>query len=242
MKGDKVSESERWRYDVSFFCPAYFDEGNIEGVVQKALDVLSSQARRFEIIIVNDGSPDGTGEVAEHLASEHQNVRVIHHPQNRGYGEALKTGLGAASYEVVAFADGDDQYDPRDLARMLPLLQEHDAVIGYRLNLPNSCLRNLLSKLYNMAMRWLFDVPYRDLSCSLKVFKKKAVDRIPIRGSGIFTQAEIVLRFHRAGFRVAQVGIPAHPRLHGRSSSITWRNFLILVKEALLLWRELYLS
>ncbi|MEW6203033.1 MAG: hypothetical protein AB1546_13735, partial [bacterium] len=139
-------------------------------------------------------------------------------------------------------ADGDDQYDPRDLARMLPLLQNHDAVIGYRLNLPNSRFRNLMSRCYNIAMRWLFDVPYRDLSCSLKVFKKKSLDRTPIHGIGIFTQAEIILRLHQAGFHVAQVGIPAYPRLHGRSSSITWRNFLILVKEALSLWRELYLS
>ncbi|MFH1537431.1 MAG: glycosyltransferase family 2 protein [bacterium] len=223
---------------VSFFCPAYLDEGNIESVVRKALEVLREHAERFEITIVEDGSPDNTAAVADRLAAQHENVRVIHHGQNRGYGEATKTGLKSTSFDVIAFTDGDGQYDPRDLARMFPHLKDNDAVIGYRLNLPNSALRNLLSRAYNFAMRLMFGTQFRDLSCATKVFKRPAIEALNIRSSGIFTQGEIVLRAGRRGFRIAQVGVPAYPRLHGKSSSITWKNFLQLVREAIALRRE----
>lgn len=224
---------------VSFFCPAYLDEGNIERVVLKALEVLREHAERFEIIIVEDGSPDNTAAVADRLAAEHPQVRAIHHGQNRGYGEAIKTGLGAASLDIIAFADGDDQYDPRDLARMFPHLQDHDAVIGYRLNLANSTPRNLLSRAYNYSMRRMFNTPFRDLSCAIKLFKRGTLDALEVRAGGIFTQSELVLRAYHRGFRIAQVGVPAYPRLHGRSNSITWKNFRRLVREALSLWWEL---
>lgn len=218
--------------EVSFFCPAYMDEGNIEGVVIKAMEVLSALAGRFEIIIVEDGSPDGTAAAADALARAHEHVRVIHHPRNMGYGEALKTGIAAAKFDVIAFTDGDGQYDPRDLRLLLPLLSDNSAAAGYRLNLPNSAARNLLSRAYNASMRLLFGAPVRDLSCAIKVFRRDALQKIDIRASGIFTQGEIVLRLHHAGFKVAEAGVPAYPRLHGRSSSITLKNFLRLVKEA----------
>ncbi len=217
---------------ISFFCPAYLDEGNLPDLVLKAVCVLSKCAEEFEIVIVEDGSPDGTGEAADRLAAEQPGVRVVHHGENRGYGAALRTGFAeAGSYPLVFYTDGDGQYDPGDLVKMLSLLEGSessdegadggcDMVIGYRVNWANSPARRLISTAYNGLLRRGAGVPYRDMSCSIRLARREVIEALDLRSKSGFAAAELILEAHRLGFRVAETGVVTYPRLHGRSSTL----------------------
>ncbi len=131
---------------ISFFCPAYYDGKNIIHVVNKAVDVFSELCEDYEIIVVNDGSPDNTGKVLDRLALIHKKVRVVHHPRNLGYAEALKTGLKNANrFEFVLFTDGDNQYDVGDFKKMVRHMNGYDAVISYRNKNANNFIRRVIS-------------------------------------------------------------------------------------------------
>lgn len=224
---------------VSFFCPAYYDQDNIAGVVERAVDIFERIAGAYEIVIVNDGSPDNTYEVAERLVSRFPEVRAVHHPRNLGYGRALMTGFEEANgYPYVCFTDGDGQFDIGEVEGMLQLMNEYDVVIGFRLNQVNHPIRVIISRFYNIVVRTLFRVKFRDISCSLKVFKRGVIGTIDMSSRSPFIDAEIVLKAARRGFKVGEVGIRTYPRLHGRSSSLRPGNFLGTIIDMMRLWLD----
>jgi glycosyltransferase involved in cell wall biosynthesis len=228
---------------ISFFCPAYHDEGNIERVITKAVDLFDRIAQDYEIVIVEDGSPDRTGEVADALSARYPKVRAIHHKVNRGYGEALRTGFAEAQkFEWVCFTDGDDQYDVRDLQKMIPFLATHDAVIAYREENANSWIRIVISVVYNIIVRTLFGVSFKDISCSLKIFRRSQIDRVRITSVSPFIDAEIVLKLHRLGCRIAEVGIQSHPRLYGKSTALHPLSFAKTIRDMLALFCRVRLT
>ena len=228
--------------EISFFCPAYLDEDNVGRVVRRGTAALERAGLSYEWIIVTDGSPDRTAAAADELAEELPRVRTVHHEKNMGHGAALKTGFAQARGAWVSYCDGDDQYDPRDIALMLPLTQDADLIIGRRTVYPNGPARRMFSWLFNAALRGLFNQPYRDLGCSFKMFRRDVLQDISARGSGIFVQCEMVLRARRAGLRIVEVPVPAYPRTFGRSSSTSWKNVRQLIRETFSLWREFYLT
>lgn len=203
---------------VSFFCPAYFDEKNLPVLIPRVVAFLSSVAARFEIIIVDDGSPDGTGAVADALARRYPPVRVIHHPRNLGYGAALMTGFAAARNEYVMYTDGDGQYDVAEFGPYLPLLADHDVLSGYATRKAVTGGRIVQSAVFNWLVRLLFGVFLKDINCSMKIYKKTVIDAIPMRSRSAFIDAEMLIRAHRAGFRIAQFPVTHHPRLTGIAS------------------------
>jgi len=239
-QGDLLDSSAQ-DINVSFFCPAYLDQDNLERVVLRGLRTLEKHAGACEWLIVDDGSPDRTGSVADALAAQHARVEALHHDANRGHGAALKTGLAAARGRWVGFCDGDDQYDPRDIDLLLLHCELADVIIGRRIHYPNGPVRAVFSAIMNAALRWLFGAPYRDLGCAFKMFRREALPVVQARSSGIFTQCEMVLRAHRAGLRVAEAPVPAYPRTAGQSTSLRPRNILGLMGDILLLFREFYL-
>src|SRR6187402_3743680 len=109
---------------LSYFFPAHNEEANVRELVEEALGTLPSLADAFEIIVVNDGSRDATGAIADELATAHPDiVRAVHHPTNLGYGAALLSGFRAARHELVCFTDGDRQFRVADLGRLTERLQ-----------------------------------------------------------------------------------------------------------------------
>ena len=122
------------RISISVFFPCHNEEGNVERVTRRAVAVLDSISDDYEIIIVNDGSRDQTGAIADRLASENSRVRVIHHPVNRGYGGALQSGFRAATREWVFYTDGDGQFDLGELPELLELTDQYDIISCYRIN------------------------------------------------------------------------------------------------------------
>jgi|YNPNPStandDraft_1061719.scaffolds.fasta_scaffold19634_2 glycosyltransferase involved in cell wall biosynthesis len=226
--------------NISFFCPAYYDEKNIETVVHKALRVLSEHANEYEILIVEDGSPDNTAQVADELAARHERVRVIHHPRNKGYGAALQTGFKHANmYEYVCFTDGDNQFDFNEIVKMIPLLDDYDVVISYRITKPYGIVRKAISKVYNLMVRFLFKMPFRDVNSSLKIFKREVIDSISIESVSPFVDPEILVKAQRLGYRINEVGILSYPRLYGRASSVKPKNILATLRDMFRLWWRL---
>lgn len=225
---------------ISFVSPAYHDQDNIARVVSRGVKALRATGHAFEWIIVNDGSPDRTGGEADALSASHESVTALHHPVNLGHGAALDTGIGAARGQWIGFCDGDDQYDPRDIALLLRHCDSADVIIGRRTNYPNGAARAMLSWAFNAMLRWLFDAPYRDLGCAFKMFRRDALCVCGVSSRGIFMQCEMALRAHRAGLRVVEVPIPSYPRTAGQSSSLRMKNVIALVKDVLSLFREFH--
>jgi len=209
---------------VSLICPAYDDEKNIGPLVRRCVESLGQACREFEILIVEDGSPDATGHEADELAAEFPEVAALHHPRNLGQGAALRTGVINAKHPVIAFMDGDGQYEPADLPLLLAKLGGYDLVQGRRRKYPNGVPRAVLSKIYNLAVRAAFGAPFSDIGCSIKVFKREILEKAMPKSDGIFMQGELVVRAYKSGFRVCEADVSCYPRLTGKSHSLALKN------------------
>lgn len=203
---------------VSFFCPAYTDEKNLPVLIPYVNEFLEEITDVYEIIIVHDGSPDKTGEVADALAREYQNVRVIHHAKNMGYGVALRDGYLAAKYNYVMYTDGDNQYNVREFLPYLHLLDTADVLSGYVTKKAVSLRRKLQSEVWNWLIRVLFLVWCRDINCAMKMYKRKVLDSISIKSSSGFIDAEMIIKAKKAGFKVVQFPVTHFPRTQGLAS------------------------
>lgn len=204
---------------ISFFCPAYYDEGNIRTTVENAIATLERVADQFDITIVEDGSPDNTAVIADKLAEEYPCVKVIHNPVNLGYGGALKTGFTAATrFEVIAYTDGDGQYDFSEFENLLDIWDGVSVVSAYRLNRADSVTRVLQTKIFGILLRILFGLKVKDVNCSMKLFPKNILERININSDSAFIDAEILIKLSRLGVKIDQIGVHHLPRLHGAAS------------------------
>jgi len=229
---------------LSFFFPAYNEEAHVEEVARQGLDVLPRFADDIEVIVVDDGSTDRTGEIADRLASRDPRVRVIHHRPNRGYGGAIRSGLASARREHVFYTDGDLQFDLTDLERLLPQLERADVVIGYRTKRADAPRRIFIAWVYNTLIRILFAAPFRDVDCAFKLFKRDVFERVPlarVRSNGAFFSPELLLVLRAAGVRIEQVGVRHFPRKAGEEKGATLRVVLRAVRDLLRLRLRLWL-
>ena len=204
---------------LSVFFPAYNDEGNIGKVAETAVTVLEALGADYEVIIVHDGSPDRTGEIADELARRHQKVRVIHHEKNLGYGAALKTGFTNARNEYIFYTDGDNQFDVGEMKKFVPLvsLGLSDLVVGFRNRKQYSLYRKVTSFTYNLVLQVLFDLPYRDVDCAFKLVPKSLIDDMVISSVDAFIDAEILIRAQQRGYGITEIGVTHRARETGVS-------------------------
>jgi glycosyltransferase involved in cell wall biosynthesis len=204
---------------LSYFFPAHNEEANLAGLVEEALATLPSLAETFEIIAVNDGSRDRTAAIADELAAGHPDVvRAVHHPTNLGYGAALRSGLGAARYELVAFTDGDRQFQVQDLGRLterLAAADNPDVVVGFRIKRADPLIRTVYARLYRLANRIFFGLTVTDVDCACKLFRREALHGLRVESGGAFFSAELLIKLRAAGRSVAEVGVPHYPRTAG---------------------------
>lgn len=215
------------------------EEGNIEEAVRRALEHLPRFADSFEIILVDDGSRDRTGEIADRIAADDSRVRVVHHPVNRGYGAALKSGIAACRHEWIFYTDGDNQFDLGEIARLLPFARNHEIVTGYRLDRRDPMHRKVNAWIFNAAMRLLFGLKVRDADCAFKLYRASVFDGIALRSDGAMIDVEILARARRRGARIAEVGVRHYPRTSGRSSGGNPRVVIRAVREMIRLRRDL---
>jgi glycosyltransferase involved in cell wall biosynthesis len=204
---------------LTVFFPAYYDEKNIDKVVTKAVEVVESlHLKDYEILIIEDGSPDKTGEVADALAIQFPKVRVIHHPKNLGYGATLRDGFLNAKMDYVFYTDGDNQFDLDELKKFVALIPFSDIVVGYRKEKQYSLYRKFTSLCYNYLLRLIFDIHYWDIDCAFKLFKADLFKKIEIKSIDAFIDAEIMLKAEQLGYTVTEIGVKHLPRVDGIST------------------------
>jgi glycosyltransferase involved in cell wall biosynthesis len=216
---------------LSYFFPAHNEEANIEALVAEALETLPTLAETFEVIAVDDGSRDRTGEIADQLAAEHPDVvRAVHLRPNRGYGGALRAGFEASRYELLAFTDGDRQFKVADIGRLTARMAEADhpdVVVGFRIKRADPLVRILYARSYKLANRIFFGLRVTDVDCACKLFRREALDGVRVESGGAFFSAELLNRIRQAGRSIAEVGVPHYARVAGSPTgakpSVIWR-------------------
>ena len=196
--------------------PAFNEEETISVAVANVRQALHDLTRDFEIIVVDDGSTDGTLARLDALAAASE-VRVVRLPENRGYGWALRAGFAAASRPLLFFTDSDDQFDAMDLSRLLAVIESADIVIGHREARRDGRLRAALSSGYNALVRTLLEVHVRDVNCAFKLVRREVLVAMNLVSTGYAINAEIMARAARASLRVCEVPVTHRPRLAGRS-------------------------
>lgn len=203
---------------LSFVFPMYNEMGNIENCVAQALATGRQITEHLEIVVVDDASTDGSGLLADEIARRHPEVRVLHHPQNRKLGGALRTGFAAATQPWILYMDSDLPVDMNDTFRALPLTQRADMVIGTRQGRAEGLRREVMSWGYNNLIRLLFGLKVRDINFAFKLFRRDILDSITLQSEGSFIDAELLVETHRAGFAIAELPIQYHPRVAGVST------------------------
>ena len=167
------------------------------------------------MIIDDDGSYDGTGEVSEGLVCRHPRVRLIHHKENRGYGVALKTGFTSAKNDCIFYTDGDNQFDVRELKKFVALIGLSDLVIGFRTRKRYTLYRNITSFTYNLVLQTLFYLQYRDVDCAFKLVPKSLIDEISIESTRFFVDAELLIKAQQLSYSVTEIGVNHYYREAG---------------------------
>ena len=232
--------------ELSVFFPAYNEEKNIGPTVEKAREILKSVAARWEIIVVDDGSRDGTSRKVRRLIKKYpgEKIRLITHQPNRGYGAALKSGFYNARYRWIAFTDSDGQFDFADIKRLIREQQETDAdlVIGYYLGRKVPFYRILGSRIWELAVWLLFGLKVKDIDCGFKLIRKKVIDTIPRLKAerGPFISSELLIYAKRTGFKIVQVGVHHYPRRAGQATGSNWRVVLSGLRDLLRFWVKLH--
>jgi dolichol-phosphate mannosyltransferase len=202
---------------LSLILPAYNEEACIGQAIAEADEALSRISRHYEILVVDDGSRDGTRAAVLASARKLPRVRLLSHPENCGYGAALRTGFEAAAYDRVAFTDADCQFDLTDLGQLLALTDHVPVAVGYRVGRQDPWQRRFYSWGYNVLARTLLGTRVRDCDCALKVFRKEALRNLLPRARGFFVNTEMLTRARQLGYELAQAGVRHRPRARGVS-------------------------
>jgi glycosyltransferase involved in cell wall biosynthesis len=184
---------------LSVFFPAYNEEENIENSVREAERVLQVLTNDYEIIVVNDGSKDATGSIADRLAEENQRVKVVHHSPNQGYGAAVWSGMQAATKDYIFFTDADLQFKLEEITCLIEHIDTYDVVIGYRAKRQDPPLRLLNAWGWNLLNRIAFGLTIRDVDSAFKLFKREVVQHVPVISRGAMFSAELMIRLERQG-------------------------------------------
>lgn len=219
--------------ELSVFFPCYNEEKNIENTVSKAIKVLNNVVKKWEIILINDGSKDNTGKVLEKIKLAHpKEIKIITHDPNRGYGAALKSGLYNSQYKWIAFSDSDGQFDFGEITKFIDKQKEtnSDVVIGYYLSRKVSKATILTSKIWEIIVFILFGLRVTDIDCGFKLINKKVVDTIPKLEAerGAFISSEFLIKAKKAGFKISELGVHHYPRVEGKA---TGRNIKVIIKS-----------
>jgi glycosyltransferase involved in cell wall biosynthesis len=218
---------------ITLVIPAHNEAQNIATVVRAAASALAELTNAYEIIVVDDASIDGTGEIARRaLGDDAPRVRVLTHQRQRGYAVTVCDGLRAGRGEILAFMDGDRQFDPRELKTLVGLLGDADLVAGYRAHRADPWHRSVVSGVYNLMVRAGFGLRLRDFDCGLKVFRREVFEAaLPLIASSAAFNPEIALKAQRAGFRIVQTPVTHYTRRAGRRSGARLKPILRAMRD-----------
>jgi glycosyltransferase involved in cell wall biosynthesis len=224
---------------ISVFFPCYNEQQNVGRTVENAREVLEKIGADFEIIIVNDGSSDNTGHIADELAGRDSRIKVVHHNCNLGYGAALQSGFRAATKELVFYTDGDGQFDINEMPSLLPHMEQYDVVSCYRLNRRDSMIRKINAWCWTKLVCLLFGLKLRDIDCAFKLYKREMFEHMELTSTGALIDAEILARAARKGYRITQQGVHHYPRTAGLQTGAQFQVISRAFKELFELRRRI---
>jgi len=225
---------------LSIFFPAYNDAGTIASLVIVAHMTARTLADDHEVIVVDDGSPDHTGALLDEMARSFPWLKVVHHPHNRGYGGALRTGFLTAKKDLVFYTDGDAQYDPREMVRLYEAFgPEVDFVNGYKIGRSDPLHRIVIGRLYHWFVKLCFGLRLRDVDCDFRLMRRIIFDKVTLnRSSGVIC-VELMKKVQDYGFRLAEVPVHHFHRTYGKSQFFNFPRVARTLLDLARLWFEL---
>lgn len=228
------------RPSISAFFPCYNDELSISTMVTDARAALATRVDDFEIIVVDDGSADGSLAVLESLSATVPELRIVRHETNRGYGGALISGFGAATKQWTFYTDGDAQYDAAELVRCIDVARDDtDVVQGWKIGRGDPLYRKVIGRAYHHAVRLLFRLQVRDTDCDFRLIRRSLLDRVELTSTSGVICVEMMRKFDRAGARFVEVGVSHHPRPYGRSQFFKVSALARSARQLVELWWKL---
>ncbi|MFH0942767.1 MAG: glycosyltransferase family 2 protein [Candidatus Beckwithbacteria bacterium] len=222
---------------LSIFFPAFNEEFVIQKTIAAAIKVAREVAETYEIIVINDGSTDRTGEMIEAMISRNPSIRLISHPINQGYGAAIKSGLAAVRYPWVIACDSDGQFDLTEIKKFTPYMNNHDLIIGYRLKRSDSRYRRFMAFILKLVNLILFKINFKDIDCGFKLFKKEVIAAVgPLATNSAITVTEFIAKSLHQGFKIKEIGVHHHSRSGGQQTGGKPSVVIKGAKEAIRLW------
>lgn len=200
---------------LSVFFPCLNEAGNLPGLIKQALEVMPGVANQFELIIIDDGSSDQTGAVAQELADKYPQVKLVAHAKNLGYGAALQTGFNQAQFEWIFFTDGDHQFDLSEITELVKHTPEFELVAGYRRQRAEGFRREVYAKLLSLFAALVFRLHLKDVDCAFKLVKADLVKPLSLFSNGAFISTELLYKLKKQGVEFNQVAVSHYSRKHG---------------------------
>jgi glycosyltransferase involved in cell wall biosynthesis len=222
---------------VSAFFPCYNDEATIGRMVDTVARTIDDAGVDGEIIVINDGSSDGSAEVLAEVAAREPRLRVVTHAANRGYGGALLSGFAAATRQWVFYTDGDAQFDPAELADLIAAASDDvDVVNGYKIRRADNLARRVIGRVYHRFVALLFGLEIRDTDCDFRLIRKAALDRIVLVHTTGVICVELVRKLQDSGARFVEVPVHHYAREHGQSEFFRFTSVTRSLKDLVGLW------
>lgn len=224
---------------LSVFFPCFNEEKNVPIMINQALKILPELAKKFEIIVINDGSTDQTRLVAEKLAKQYPQVRLVNHQQNQGYGATVRTGFAACRYDWIFFTDGDAQFDLKELKSFVAHTQDYQVILGFRKQRADGFKRALFAKMYKFYIDILFRVHVKDVDCAFKLIKADVIKDLEFLSNGAFISSELLYKLKKKKAQFKQLPVNHYQRQHGKSTGANLRVIAIGLLEPLKLYLKI---
>lgn len=241
MKVKYTVKAER-RDALSVFIPFYNEEELAEDSVKECYSFLDGLERDFELVLVDDGSTDGTGEQLDRLSGKLENTRIVHHDENLGYGRALATGFAECRHPLVFYTDGDMQFDISQLDGFLEKIEDYDLVVGYRESRKDSLSRKIIGSGFNSIASILLPLEVRDVDCGFKLVREEVLEDIELETQRT-VDVELLARARSKGYSIGELPVEHRERPEGESEAsglvgVRARLVLKSISELSYIWKE----
>jgi len=202
---------------ISVFLPALNEEENIKECVTSVNQYLHKRFKDYEILVIASGSTDKTAEIVSNLVKKNKHIKLINYKKKLGYGTALKSGFTHSSNEFIFYTDSDNQFDIRDMDKLIPLIDSYDIIAGYRINRQDPPMRIFIANVYNILIRVMFGLKVRDVDASFKLYKREIFDKIRLKSKTGLIDAEVLIKARKNKFSIGQIGVRHYPRTKGKT-------------------------
>lgn len=225
------------RYSISAFFPAYNNAGSIGDIIHAGAQLLQALEADYEIVVVNDGSTDGTRALLDALAHGLPFLKIIHHETNQGYGAALITGFANCSKELIFYTDGDAQYDVNELSLLLQSFGDNiDIANGYKISRSDPKHRVILGWIYQHLMRLIFGLKIKDVDCDFRLFRRRCLEQVELTFDSGVICIELMKKLQTNGCRIVEVPVHHYRRPSGTSQFFRLKHLIRVFVQLFSAW------